>query len=150
MAHGLRCPEARGLFPDQGSNPCLLHWQADPLPMSRQGSPSLCLHGVFLLRVSTSLSLLWRTLVELNQGPASSPHFNLITPFQIQSPEVPGARTSTDKFGRQHSLACDSLARGANFSSLLEVKDLAPSCSQIRGLFQRQWLMPSLGFGFSS
>ena len=24
---------------DQGLNPCLLHWQADSLPLSRQGSP---------------------------------------------------------------------------------------------------------------
>ena len=27
--HGLSCSEACGIFPDQGSNPCLLHWQAD-------------------------------------------------------------------------------------------------------------------------
>ena len=26
--HGLRCSAARGVFPDQGLNPCLLHWQA--------------------------------------------------------------------------------------------------------------------------
>ena len=25
--------------PDQGSNPCLLHWQVDSLPLSHQGSP---------------------------------------------------------------------------------------------------------------
>ena len=30
----------QGIFPTQGSNPCLLHWQADPLPLSHQGSPS--------------------------------------------------------------------------------------------------------------
>ena len=35
----LRCPVACGIFPDQGSNPYLLHWQADSLPVSRQGSP---------------------------------------------------------------------------------------------------------------
>ena len=29
VAHGLSCSTARGIFPDQGSNPCLLHWQAD-------------------------------------------------------------------------------------------------------------------------
>ena len=23
------CSEARGIFPDQGSNPCPLHWQVD-------------------------------------------------------------------------------------------------------------------------
>ena len=27
-----------GIFPDQGWNPCLLHWQADSLPLSHQGS----------------------------------------------------------------------------------------------------------------
>ena len=29
VAHGLSCSEACGIFPDQGSNPCPLHWQAD-------------------------------------------------------------------------------------------------------------------------
>ena len=28
-AHGLGYPTARGIFLDQGSNPCLLHWQVD-------------------------------------------------------------------------------------------------------------------------
>ena len=39
MVHGLRCCTACGIFLDQGSNPCLLHWQADSLPLSHQGSP---------------------------------------------------------------------------------------------------------------
>ena len=29
----------QGLFLTQGSNPCLLHWQAGSLPLSHQGSP---------------------------------------------------------------------------------------------------------------
>ena len=29
VVHGLSCPTPCGIFPDQGSNPCLLHWQAD-------------------------------------------------------------------------------------------------------------------------
>ena len=29
VAHGLSCSVACGMFPDQGSNPCPLHWQAD-------------------------------------------------------------------------------------------------------------------------
>ena len=29
VAHGLRCPETYGIFPDQGSNLCSLHQQAD-------------------------------------------------------------------------------------------------------------------------
>ena len=28
VAHGLSCSVACGIFPDQGSNPCSLHWQA--------------------------------------------------------------------------------------------------------------------------
>ena len=29
----------QGIFPTQGSNPCLLHWQVDSLPLSHQGGP---------------------------------------------------------------------------------------------------------------
>ena len=29
VAHGLSCSVACGIFPDQGSNPRPLHWQAD-------------------------------------------------------------------------------------------------------------------------
>ena len=36
---GLTCPTARGIFLDQGSNLCPLHWQAGSLPLSHQGSP---------------------------------------------------------------------------------------------------------------
>ena len=33
-----------GILPDQGLNPCPLHWQADSLPLVPQGSPaSFCL-----------------------------------------------------------------------------------------------------------
>ena len=39
--HGLSCSVACGVFPDQGWNPCLLHWQVDSLPLSHQGSPIL-------------------------------------------------------------------------------------------------------------
>ena len=39
VAHGLSCSAARGIFPDQGSNPCPLYWQADSQPLRHQGSP---------------------------------------------------------------------------------------------------------------
>ena len=39
VAHGLSCSVACGIFPDQGSNPCPLHWQADSQPLRPQGSP---------------------------------------------------------------------------------------------------------------
>ena len=40
VVHGLTCPEACGIFPDLGLNLCLLHWLADSLPWSHQGSPA--------------------------------------------------------------------------------------------------------------
>ena len=39
VAHGPSCSTACGILPDQGSNPCLLHWQADSQPLCHQGSP---------------------------------------------------------------------------------------------------------------
>ena len=39
VAHGLSCSTACGIFPDQGSNLCPLHWQADSQPLRHQGSP---------------------------------------------------------------------------------------------------------------
>ena len=38
VAPGLSCSAARGIFPDQGLNLSLLHWQADSLPLSHLGS----------------------------------------------------------------------------------------------------------------
>ena len=40
VAHGPSCAAACGIFPDQGLNPCSLHWQADSQPLRHQGSPS--------------------------------------------------------------------------------------------------------------
>ena len=39
VVYGLSSSEACGIFLDQGLNPCLLHWQADSLPLSHEGSP---------------------------------------------------------------------------------------------------------------
>ena len=39
VAHGPRCSAACGILPDQGSNPCPLHRQADSQPLRHQGSP---------------------------------------------------------------------------------------------------------------
>ena len=39
VAHQLGCSMARGILPDQGLNPRLVHQQVDSLPLSHQGSP---------------------------------------------------------------------------------------------------------------
>ena len=50
VAHGPSCSAACGILPDQGSNPCALHWQADSQPLRHQGSP--------LIVVLTCISLI--------------------------------------------------------------------------------------------
>ena len=39
VVHRLSSSAACGIFPDQGANPCPLHWQADSQPLHHQGSP---------------------------------------------------------------------------------------------------------------
>ena len=43
VAQGPSRSAACGIFPDQGSNPCPLHWQTDSQPLRHQGSPQLVL-----------------------------------------------------------------------------------------------------------
>ena len=60
MAHGLNCCVACGIFSDQGSNPCFLHWQMESLPLSHRRSPSLILlKSDNHLRQSVSILTLW-------------------------------------------------------------------------------------------
>ena len=47
VAHGPSYSAACGIFPDQGSNPCPLHWQADSQPLRHQGSPSISFNKKF-------------------------------------------------------------------------------------------------------
>ena len=47
VAHGPSRSVACGIFPNQGSNPCPLHWQADSQPLRHQGSPSLLFFNNF-------------------------------------------------------------------------------------------------------
>ena len=65
VAHGPSCSAACGIFPDQGSNPCSLHWQADFQPLRHQGSPKCCtlkdhskvLHPIFVYRLGSLISV---------------------------------------------------------------------------------------------
>ena len=41
VAHGPSCSTSCGILPDQGSNPCPLHWQADSQPLRHQGGPGM-------------------------------------------------------------------------------------------------------------
>ena len=56
VAHGPSRSAACGIFPDQGSNPCPLHWQADSQPLHQQGSPTFTIF-FFLINLSIYLFL---------------------------------------------------------------------------------------------
>ena len=67
VAHGPGCSAACGIFPDQGSNLCPLHWQADSQPLRHQGSPTFFFYYnqfiifscVFGVHVFFFISYLW-------------------------------------------------------------------------------------------
>ena len=59
VAHGLSCSAACGILPDQGSNPCPLHWQADSQPLCHQGSPHKFWYVVFLFSFSLTYYLIF-------------------------------------------------------------------------------------------
>ena len=63
VAHGPSCLAACGIFPDQGSNPCPLHWQADSQPLRHQGSPKIFKFG-FLGRPLCQCSLMVSQLLD--------------------------------------------------------------------------------------
>ena len=52
VAHGLRCSATFRIFPDQGSNLCLLYWQVNSLPLNHQGSP--CSYFIYI-----NLKIVW-------------------------------------------------------------------------------------------
>ena len=47
VAHGPSCSAACRILPDQGSNLCPLHWQADSQPLHHQGSPQKILNYIY-------------------------------------------------------------------------------------------------------
>ena len=54
VAHGPSCSAACGIFPDQGLNPCPLHWQADSQPLRHQGSP---IYLTFAFKIKLQISV---------------------------------------------------------------------------------------------
>ena len=48
VVHRFSCPEARGIFPDQGSNLCPLLWQAGSYPLDHHGSLPLYINDTSL------------------------------------------------------------------------------------------------------
>ena len=72
VAHGPSCSAACGIFPDQGSNPCPLHWQADSQPLRHQGSPD-CVH--FYHYIFILILLVVKLYMDFGVWPGIGNHF---------------------------------------------------------------------------
>ena len=96
VAHGPSCSVACGIFPDQGSNPCPLHWQADSQPLRHQGSPiPLFIHLLMrpgLLDISLSNSAFTRQKDSSPAPCSSSDHSQCL--FQKWRRHLPSDHTS--------------------------------------------------------
>ena len=80
--HRLGCFAACGVFSDQGSNPCLPHWQADSLPLSHQGSPTQKLVGSSICNrdKARAASVKWWDEVSRSHPLSFSPYPSWCTP----------------------------------------------------------------------
>ena len=56
---------ACGIFPDQGSNPCTLHWQADAQSLDHQGSPHILFIHIYLLLTFCSICFFYLLFVHI-------------------------------------------------------------------------------------
>ena len=95
VARRLGCSLVFGIFPDQGSNPWLLHWQVDALPLSHQGSPRMGFwqgHSKFSSGRCVEHKPHWHPRFEV---PARSSHGNLSSASGI----LKSGRQRTDSAG---------------------------------------------------
>ena len=60
VAHGPSCSAACGILPDQGSNPCPLHWQADSQSLRHQGSPKYFLMTLTFIFLLNEIKRCWK------------------------------------------------------------------------------------------
>ena len=80
VADGLSCPEACGIFLEQGSNLYPLHWQADSEPLNHQGSPliNFKFHIYQCVLMNTSASSVTITVSGRNGPWDPAPFFTLL------------------------------------------------------------------------
>ena len=95
VAHRLSFSEACEVFLDQGLNPSLLHWQADSLPLSHQGSSCLFL----MAHISTESFLL--TFV------AADSHLLFVSPLHREVLfHIPSRREGKEKYEEDTLPSC--------------------------------------------
>ena len=81
VAHGPSCSAACGILPDQGSNPCPLHWQADSQPLRHQGSPSPSIFRTTLPTLPNASFSFFSQMSDLQCGMKISPPSPALFPF---------------------------------------------------------------------
>ena len=94
VAHGPSCSAACGIFPDQGSNPCPLHWQADSQPLHYQGSPwnmSFNMHRTLYTLKNTPGPAHSRLVAGTADMAQKWPEVVSPRPVETEVPEVPTA-----------------------------------------------------------
>ena len=67
LGSGASVVVACGIFPDQGSNPCPLHWEADSSPLDHQGRPDDVLKDQ-ILSLSSVLGVAFSLRLEILLG----------------------------------------------------------------------------------
>ena len=65
VAHGPSCSAACGIFPDQGTNPCPLHWQADSQPLRHQGSPHYMIFNFYNTLIENFIGIYYNLPIKL-------------------------------------------------------------------------------------
>ena len=94
VVHIFSCPSVCGIFQDQGSNSCPLHWQLDSYPLYHQSSPvgHAFYVGELLDGVKKHMGIGVRIGVEKEFG------------FKLQGFETPAEDPCREKFYRQLDL----------------------------------------------
>ena len=88
VAHGPSCSAACGISPDQGSNPCAPHRQADSQPLRHQGSPIICFSAYFLHNIPQRTEA-FSHVHDLRNHSNSPSHILIDSAYQCLLPDPP-------------------------------------------------------------
>ena len=138
VAHRPSCSAACGILPDQGSNPCPLHWQADSQQLCQQGSPIYFLFFKIYLFIYFGVcwvfvSVRGLSLVAASGGYSSSrcTGLSLSRPLMLQSTGSRRAGSVAVAHGPSCSAACGILPdQGSNPCPPHRQADCQPLCHQ--------------------
>ena len=127
VVHRLNCSAACGIFPGQGSNLCLQHWQVHSLPLSQQESPRIIERFTDL---SGRGSISWTHQLEQSQA-ASPGGLSLLTTWQFQGPVTQKRQGDA---GRNHISFCDLVFVSLSITSRFHLSCKSQDCPHSRGI----------------